>query len=67
MLPEYIYQIRNINLILDLLVLKILTEHTSPSMIYSYTYHITYELHVHMILPDHISVHIRDDNNHQVR
>ena len=36
-------------------------------MIYYHTYTITYELRVQMILPDHISVHIHDDNNDQVR
>ena len=36
-------------------------------MIYSHIFPSTYEVRVRMILPDHVSVHIRDENNDQVK
>ena len=36
-------------------------------MIYSHIYPSTYELHVQMILPENVPVHIQDDNNDQFR
>ena len=54
-------------IILKLLVSTLTTEPTIPTMIYSHIYPSTYKARVQMILPDHVLVHIRDDNNDQVR
>ena len=61
------HQRRNITTILKLLVSTLPAELTRSTMIYSHIYPSAYEVIVQMILPEHVLVHIRDENNDQVR